>query len=339
MTAKPWFKSRHHDRNNDAIVENLFYYTAPANQRDELIEGFRQYNRETIINPVDLKQVLEDWQYEVGISMIPYPEILLQKPPVIAHFPKAGGYVMIHEIRDGQLSYIDPGKGWMNESVEAFTKHWKGLVLLAWPGQKDLLGQINDKKLDFQMAAGAYRKDLYTRENFLSPEQCGEIIEQAQRSLRPSKVTSSSGNAQKADFRSSLSAPLSTKTSKIAQQVIEKIVQEFKLPSHLYLETLQIVSYETGQEYEPHFDSITKTDGTQRVRSCIIYLNDDFEGGSTFFPELALDVKPKTGSLFSWELLTETKRINRFSLHAGLPVEAGVKYICIISILDKARPG
>ena len=66
----------------------------------------------------------------------------------------------------------------------------------------------------------------------------------------------------------------------------------------------------------------------------MIYLNDDFEGGETHFPSLNLVVKPKKGKLVIWDNVNEDGSLDFNSLHAGLPVKKGFKYIAVIWIRE-----
>lgn len=101
-------------------------------------------------------------------------------------------------------------------------------------------------------------------------------------------------------------------------------------------EALQGQSYEEGQEYKPHFDFLdTKGDywprqqamGGQRTWTALIFLNVPGSGGETYFPEIDLTVRPRLGSLVVWNNLDEAGQPNRASLHQGLPVKGGRKYI------------
>lgn len=100
-----------------------------------------------------------------------------------------------------------------------------------------------------------------------------------------------------------------------------------------------LIKYDVGGEYKHHFDYFhPNTDyyddhikkGGQRVFSSILYLNDDFEGGETDFPKLDIIVKPVAGSVFTWRNITVDGDLKKDSIHAGLPVTKGIKYILII---------
>tara|TARA_A100001388_G_scaffold159362_1_gene118847 strand:- start:5173 stop:5763 length:591 start_codon:yes stop_codon:yes gene_type:complete len=105
-------------------------------------------------------------------------------------------------------------------------------------------------------------------------------------------------------------------------------------------ENFQYVKYEVGQEYAPHYDAfdvneISKNSKVkQRVITNIIYLNDEFSGGETYFPQLDLSIKPEAGMMISFEnCIAETTYLNPFSLHQSKPILSGEKHILTLWLL------
>jgi len=82
------------------------------------------------------------------------------------------------------------------------------------------------------------------------------------------------------------------------------------------LTELQIVRYDPGGHYADHRDS-PAPGATSRALSVVWYLNDDFDGGATIFPDCGLRVQPERGTaiVFAPELL-----------HRAEPVTRGRKY-------------
>jgi len=80
----------------------------------------------------------------------------------------------------------------------------------------------------------------------------------------------------------------------------QKIKEEFNLDIPIYSDTLQIIRWFPGMEQPPHADDMTNTDiqGFQhRVFGSIIYLNDNYDGGHTYYPNYNFEITPKSGSL------------------------------------------
>jgi hypothetical protein len=56
-----------------------------------------------------------------------------------------------------------------------------------------------------------------------------------------------------------------------------------------------------GGYHSPHFEQSRGRSGmAERFAVWMIYLNDDFEGGSTYFPHQDVEIKPKAGMLAIW---------------------------------------
>lgn len=110
------------------------------------------------------------------------------------------------------------------------------------------------------------------------------------------------------------------------------------------MEGTHIVKYEVGGEYKVHHDFFHPNEGYydrevtqrggQRIKTALLYLNDGFLGGSTHFPKKERMVTPQTGKLVVWTNMNEDGTPDYTSLHAGLPVEEGTKYIAVIWIRE-----
>ena len=99
-------------------------------------------------------------------------------------------------------------------------------------------------------------------------------------------------------------------------------------------EGLQILHYQPGAEYKPHYDYFDPdaagtpgivARGGQRVATLIMYLNEPEKGGGTVFPDVHLEVAPKRGNavFFNYERPHPMTK----SLHGGAPVIEGEKWI------------
>jgi predicted 2-oxoglutarate/Fe(II)-dependent dioxygenase YbiX len=88
-----------------------------------------------------------------------------------------------------------------------------------------------------------------------------------------------------------------------------------ELAPQTVLAEMQMVRYRVGGKYVDHRDILK---GAPRELSLVCYLNDDFEGGATTFPEPGTVVQPTNGMalLFSPMLL-----------HRSEPVTRGTKYV------------
>ncbi|HEY5338094.1 MAG TPA: 2OG-Fe(II) oxygenase [Rhizomicrobium sp.] len=122
-----------------------------------------------------------------------------------------------------------------------------------------------------------------------------------------------------------------------------KIAALTSLPP-IQMEPPQIFHYALGEEIKPHYDFFRKegiagygSDGSyegDRIATSILYLNDDFEGGELSFPKVGFQHKGRKGDLVFLANFTDGKP-DPLSLHAGLPVTKGEKWIVSQWIHDR----
>ena len=99
-------------------------------------------------------------------------------------------------------------------------------------------------------------------------------------------------------------------------------------------EDLQVVKYDATDFYKPHHDTCCfgrcDKDPTvnNRIKTVIVYMTDDFEGGETHFPNLNLKLKPRKGDAVAFDTYNLFGQCDNRALHEGLPIQNGVKNIC-----------
>ena len=90
-------------------------------------------------------------------------------------------------------------------------------------------------------------------------------------------------------------------------------------------EPLTILRYAPGQQYRPHHDAGSGT--VKRQLTALIWLNADFQGGETHFPDLGITVRGGIGDMLVFRNTTPAGEPDPRMLHAGLPVTEGVKWM------------
>ncbi|KAL3525223.1 hypothetical protein ACH5RR_013595 [Cinchona calisaya] len=185
--------------------------------------------------------------------------------------------------------------------------------------------------------------------NFLSKEECEYLIDLAKPQMQKSTVVdSATGKSTDSRVRTSSGTFLARGRDKTIRE-IEKRIADFTFIPMENGEGLQILHYEVGQKYEPHFDyfvdEFNTKNGGQRIATVLMYLSDVEEGGETVFPaakgnisavpwwnELSkcgkggLSVKPKRGdALLFWSMKPDAT-LDPSSLHGGCPVIRGNKW-------------
>jgi len=92
-------------------------------------------------------------------------------------------------------------------------------------------------------------------------------------------------------------------------------------------EPLTILRYRPGQQYRAHHDAHGATPDALRKWTALIWLNDEFEGGETDFPDVGVRVKGGVGDLLLFHNVTDAGLPDPRMIHAGLPVTSGVKWM------------
>jgi len=173
-------------------------------------------------------------------------------------------------------------------------------------------------------------------QNLLDHAECDALVTLARNRLQRSPVVNpDTGDENLIDARTSMGAMFQVGEHALLQRIEARIAAVTGVPVD-HGEGLQILNYKPGGEYQPHFDFFNPKRpgearqlrvGGQRVATMVIYLNSPPAGGATAFPRIGLDVAPVKGNavLFSYKLPDGT--LDERTLHAGLPVEAGEKWI------------
>lgn len=173
---------------------------------------------------------------------------------------------------------------------------------------------------------------LVAIEDFLSPQECQGIIELTRTRLSPSKLA---GAASADNIRTSSTCELAFLEHPLVNDINQRIVDTLQLGVG-ETEVIQAQHYNVGEYYKPHFDFFPP--GTpqykthchkrgQRSWTCMIYLNDECEGGHTRFTKLNIAVKPQTGKALFWNNLLPNGDPNIHSIHFAEPVTKGHKTV------------
>lgn len=201
--------------------------------------------------------------------------------------------------------------------------------------------------------------------NFLTPEECSHLIELARPKMAvASVVDKKTGVSKSSEVRTSTGHFLQRGQDAIVTRIEERISAFSMIPVD-HGEGIQILNYQPGQKYDPHFDYFQDQEnikhGGQRVATVLLYLSDVEAGGETVFPrgefvdpgykaseQLVRDseeshtgrtahvtskcasgklhVAPKAGTALLFWSVDPMGNDDGKSLHGGCAVEAGEKW-------------
>jgi len=148
----------------------------------------------------------------------------------------------------------------------------------------------------------------YEIDNVLTNEECDYIINDAKDKLSESTVMSIDNNGKYIDVKDTVRTSnhtfLENNLHKNIIEKAEKLINKYSQVNVSYkqFEQIQVVRYKPTQEYKEHFDICHpfqayedqlktckeefKKFNSVRYATIIFYLNDGFNGGETYFPNI-----------------------------------------------------
>ena len=173
--------------------------------------------------------------------------------------------------------------------------------------------------------------ELYGRRFFLDASSCEQVIERIDARRRPSALADHDGDP---GFRTSETCDLDSDDPFVIG-IIARLAAYAGLDP-LHAEPLQGQRYAVGQEFKAHTDFF-EPGGTgfaeycsrsgQRTWTMMVYLNEPGAGGATRFKQIDKTYQPEVGKLLAWNNMLADGTPNYLTLHQGMPVRQGVKYI------------
>ncbi len=172
---------------------------------------------------------------------------------------------------------------------------------------------------------------LFQKRGFIPPELCTALVDLIDTNRRPSELANYNGDAA---FRTSETCDLDASLPLVAE-IERRIIDLIGLdPAHG--EPIQGQRYAVGQEFKGHtdyfepqgvdFEKYTSVAGN-RTWTAMIYLNEPEAGGATRFKTIDKIVQPEMGKLLCWNNLRPDGSPNPSTIHQGMKVRAGVKYV------------
>lgn len=187
------------------------------------------------------------------------------------------------------------------------------------------------------------RLDLFVVRDFLDPARCAQLIERIDARRRPSTIADDAGDSR---FRTSETCDLDGGDPCVAA-VDDAIARLLGIPL-AFAEPIQGQRYAVGQEFKPHTDTFEPSradyfthcaEQGNRSWTAMIYLNALEEGGATRFKAIGKTIQPELGKLLAWNNLSPDGRPNMATMHQGMKVRRGTKYIVTKWFRERAFGG
>lgn len=182
---------------------------------------------------------------------------------------------------------------------------------------------------------------LFTVENYLSANQCNDIINYDWKWIDSTGYDHKTDSSKPTSIIDSFTAHVNYKQENLPLVIkdLNKNIGKFLKIDPSRCERPQLTKYNQMQYYGPHWDYFFYGPNTSnnRVATVIIYLNDDFIGGSTSFPNLNLSIRPQQGKLLYFDY-NYNEQINGLTMHSADVVMTGTKYIISVWIRQNPWP-
>ncbi|MBV8393866.1 MAG: 2OG-Fe(II) oxygenase [Alphaproteobacteria bacterium] len=193
------------------------------------------------------------------------------------------------------LTHIDDAQSALNEEGR---KRLHDGILTRSRNTIDVPGPFDPSALDFIYAP-----------DFLSPEEC-KVLSDTSRDLSSLQLV----EGVKDDYWSGRILDYSDilrerpEAARIAVETQKRITQRledfYELTAPVYADFVHMIQWREGMFLNPHCDR-ANPDGAPhgmpwRDFASIVYLNDDYEGGSFYFTALDMLIKPKAGTLVAF---------------------------------------
>lgn len=169
--------------------------------------------------------------------------------------------------------------------------------------------------------------EVWAFDRFASHAECLYLIEMAEPLLEQSVVVDpDTGQPRPHPIRTSEGAVFPWVSADLVITALNQRIAATSRSEAECGEPLQILRYRPGQEYRPHLDALP-TGENQRVLTMLVYLNEGYEGGETFFTQTGLKFAGKKGDGLLFRNARSGGSPDPNAQHAGLPVVSGEKFI------------
>jgi prolyl 4-hydroxylase len=156
--------------------------------------------------------------------------------------------------------------------------------------------------------------------------ECDHLLAVAAPGYRPTTIVDPQGHEVPHPLRTSEGAPLHWLIEDPAVHALARRLAAVSGTDYHQGEPLIILRYRPGQQYHRHHDALPGLEN-QRIKTALVYLGDDYQGGETEFPRIGFKLRGNKGDVLVFRNVDENGQVDTLSEHAGLPVESGTKYL------------
>ncbi len=182
---------------------------------------------------------------------------------------------------------------------------------------------------------------------FASPAECAWLMERAARRLKRARIYDATNHAgAENEGRNNSDANFPFLDLDLVILILQQRMARLTPIPLFGTDAPTVLHYVPGQRFEAHFDYLTPATPSmaedlarcgQRITTFLIYLNEDFEGGETDFPDAGLRVRGKAGEGVFWSNVKPDGEVDPMTRHVGLGPTRGEKWVFSQWIRDRPQ--
>jgi len=215
------------------------------------------------------------------------------------------------------------------------------------------IGVCNATELQAWLEAPSFRMvnespRMVAYPGFLAPALCGHLRSCSTPKLERAQVHDVRNNALKIDpMRSNTGAAFSLIDTDIVIQAVRARIARAAGVELAALEPPEVLHYSVGEQYRlhidfnhpsiPHFAEQLRERG-QRIKTFLVYLNEDYDGGHTEFPKVGVKFRGALGEALMFDNVGPDGEGDMRTQHAGTPPTRGEKWLFSQWIRSKPQP-
>jgi 2OG-Fe(II) oxygenase superfamily len=323
------------DTNANTII-NLFKALGLPNTKSFFRSVYYSHANYPLLTAKDIIGILEQTYRLPCLACKADPALLDQvEYPALTKImePDKEMLVVILGVDHSTITYHHPLLGIISEDRDLFYAKWLEMLILV-EMQEDTREENYRENAEMEREGIAEYSQHKVREidDFLAKEECDFIVDFCESDSLFDRSTIGKSRAV-TYLRTSFSASLHDLDKNRLNALFDKVSGVLNVqPGNI--EFPQCVKYNVTEDFKIHFDV---DENLKRLFTVLIYLNDDFEGGETYFPELSRTIIPKKGKALIFENMDRGNNTYIYAAHAGLPVKKGVKYACNVWVGDSPQ--
>jgi len=250
-----------------------------------------------------------------------------------------------------ERSFADAIEGLARAATLGFEPARLELRMLARGSGDDfeaLRGRVDVAALTRAPAAHAVSESPAIRvvKSFASAAECRWLVDRGSRGMRRAQVyrRDAPGYAE-AESRTNSESDFTFWNADVVLALIRERMAASLGTESRHFEVTKLLRYEPGQEFSLHADYQEPSTPAlareierrgQRIATFLVYLNDDYGGGETDFPEAGFRFRGRLGDALWFSNVDSRGNPDRRSVHAGMPPSSGTKWL--LSQWVRSRP-